>query len=320
MKIHDKLINVKKLGIAGHVRPDGDCVGSCMGMYNYIVDNYKDIETHIYMEQPGEKFDYIANIDKIEEEVKDSGFDLFIILDVSDKSRIGVATNAFNEATNTLCIDHHISNYGIANENVVIPSASSASEVVYDLLEDDKISKNTAEALYTGIIHDSGVFKYSSTSEHTMNIAGKLMNKGFNFQEIIDDGFYAKSYIQNQILGRALLESILFLNGKCIFSSLSRELMDFYGVTPKELGGIVEQLRLTRGVECAVFIYQTDEMEYKVSLRSNSIIDCNEVVSSFGGGGHVRAAGCTMRGTAHDVINNLSEKIEQQFLQVEENV
>lgn len=320
MKIHDKLINVKKLGIAGHVRPDGDCVGSCMGMYNYIVDNYKDIETHIYMEQPGEKFDYIANIDKIEEEVKDSGFDLFIILDVSDKSRIGVATNAFDEATNTLCIDHHISNYGIANENVVIPSASSASEVVYDLLEDDKISKNTAEALYTGIIHDSGVFKYSSTSEHTMNIAGKLMNKGFNFQEIIDDGFYAKSYIQNQILGRALLESILFLNGKCIFSSLSRELMDFYGVTPKELGGIAEQLRLTRGVECAVFIYETDEMEHKVSLRSNSFIDCNEVVSSFGGGGHVRAAGCTMRGTAHDVINNLSEKIEQQFLQVEENV
>ncbi len=320
MKIHDKLNNVKKLGIAGHVRPDGDCVGSCMGMYNYVIDNYKDIETHVFMEEPGDKFNYIANINKIETEIHDKDFDLFIIIDVSDKSRIGVATDAFNSAKNTLCIDHHISNVGIANENIVIPTASSASEVVYDMLDEDKISKNTAEALYTGIIHDSGVFKYSSTSEHTMNVAGKLITKGFNFQAIIDDGFYSKSYIQNQILGRALLESIMFFDGKCIVSSLSRELIDFYGVTPKELGGIVEQLRLTRGVECAMFLYETDEMEYKVSLRSNNFIDCNEVVSSFGGGGHIRAAGCTMRGTAHDVINNLSQKIEQQFLQVEQDV
>lgn len=320
MKIHDKLNNVKKLGIAGHVRPDGDCVGSCMGMYNYVIDNYKDIETHVFMEEPGDKFNYIANINKIETEIHDKDFDLFIIIDVSDKSRIGVATDAFNSAKNTLCIDHHISNVGIANENIVIPTASSASEVVYDMLDEDKISKNTAEALYTGIIHDSGVFKYSSTSEHTMNVAGKLITKGFNFQAIIDDGFYSKSYIQNQVLGRALLESIMFFDGKCIVSSLSRELIDFYGVTPKELGGIVEQLRLTRGVECAMFLYETEEMEYKVSLRSNNFIDCNEVVSSFGGGGHIRAAGCTMRGTAHDVINNLSQKIEQQFLQVEQDV
>lgn len=320
MKIHDKLNNVKKVGIAGHVRPDGDCVGSCMGLYNYMIDNYKDIETHIYMEDPGDKFNYIANIADIEEEVKDKDFDLFIILDVSEKARIGVALEAFDNAKDTLCIDHHVSNIGMAKENIIVPEASSASEVLYDLLEEDKITKNTAEALYTGIIHDSGVFKYSSTSEHTMNIAGKLITYGFNFQSIIDDGFYSKSYIQNQILGRALLESILFLNGRCIFSALSRQNMDFYGVTQKELGGIVEQLRLTKGVECAIFIYEIGELEYKVSIRSNNIIDCNLVVSHFGGGGHIRAAGCTMKGTAHDVINNLAEKIEEQFLQVEKDV
>lgn len=320
MKIHDKLITAKKVGIAGHIRPDGDCVGSCMGLYNYILDNYKDIDVHIYMENPGDKFNYIANIADIEEEVKDEDFDLFIILDVSEKARIGVALEAFDKAKDTVCIDHHVSNSGIASENVIIPEASSASEVLFDLLEEEKISKNTAEALYTGIIHDSGVFKYSSTSEHTMNIAGKLMTKGFNFQTIIDDSFYSKSYVQNQILGRALLESILFLDGKCIFSVLSRQNLEFYGVTPKELGGIVEQLRLTRGVECAIFIYEIEELEYKVSLRSNNFIDCNLVVSYFGGGGHIRAAGCTMKGTAHDVINNLSEKIEEQFLQVKNNV
>ena len=319
MKIHEKLVGIKKLGIAGHVRPDGDCVGSCMGLYNYVLDNYPDIETHIYMENPSEKFNYIANISHIEEEVKDRDFDLFVILDVSEKQRIGVAGEVFEETENTFCIDHHVSNIGIAKDNIIEPSASSASEVLYDLLDEEKISKNTAEAIYTGIIHDSGVFKYSSTSEHTMNVAGKLITKGFDFHTIIDEGFYSRTYIQNQILGRALLESIMFLDGKCIFSSLSRENLDFYGVTQKELGGIVEQLRLTRGVECAVFIYEVADMEYKVSVRSNNLIDCNEVVSHFGGGGHVRAAGCTMKGTPHDVINNLSEYIERQFLQVEQN-
>lgn len=314
MKIHEKLENVKKLGIAGHVRPDGDCVGSCMALYNYVIDNYKDIDTHVYMEKPTSEFNYISNIDKIEEEVKDTDFDLFITIDVSDIQRIGIAGETFGKCDNTLCIDHHISNHGIAKENVIIPNASSACEVLFGLLEEDKISKNTAECIYTGIIHDTGVFKYSSTSAHTMNIAGKMMEKGIDFQYIIDNSFYAKSYVQNQILGRALLESIVFLDGKCIFSAVTKEEMKFYDVTPRELGGIVEQLRLTEGVECAIFIYEIGELEYKVSLRSVEYIDCNEVVSHFGGGGHVRAAGCTMKGTIHDVVNNLAEYIEDQFL------
>ncbi|NLL93092.1 MAG: bifunctional oligoribonuclease/PAP phosphatase NrnA [Clostridiales bacterium] len=319
MNIQDKLFNVKKLGIAGHVRPDGDCVGSCMGLYNYICENFPQIETHVYMESTGDRFNYINNMDKVEEEVVDTDFDLFISVDVSDKERIGVAYDVFNATTNTLCIDHHISNDGFAKENIVVPLASSASEVVFDILDEEKISKDTAEALYTGIVHDSGVFKYSSTSRHTMEVAGKLIDKGFNFQSIIDDGFYSRSYIQNKILGRALLESIVFLDGKCIFSALSKENINFYGVTHQELGGIAEQLRLTRGVECAIFIYETNDFEYKVSLRSNNFIDCNEVAGYFGGGGHIRAAGCTMKGTTHDVINNLAEKIEIQFLRTEAN-
>lgn len=320
MKIHNKLENVKKLGIAGHVRPDGDCVGSCMGLYNYILENYKDIEAHVYMEKPGDGFDYIAHMEDVEENVKDSDFDLFIIIDVSDRDRIGVAAETFANTENTLCIDHHVSNDGIAKENVLRPGLSSAAEAVYELLDEDKISKNTAEALYTGIVHDTGVFKYPSTTSRTMEIAGKLMERGFNFQKIIDEGFYAKSYVQNQILGRALLESIVFLNGKCIFSAVTKQYMEFYGVNQNQLGGIVEQLRLTEGVECAIFMYEIGELQYKVSLRSNNIIDCNEVAGYFGGGGHVRAAGCIMNGTTHDVVNNLSEKIEEQFLRVNDNV
>ena len=91
--------------------------------------------------------------------------------------------------------------------------------------------------------------------------------------------------------------------------------MDYYGVTPKDLDGIVSQLRLTKGVEVAIFAYELTADVYKVSLRSKSYVDVNKVASYFGGGGHVRAAGCTMPGTIYDVLNNLSGRIEMQMEQ-----
>ncbi len=313
MNLIQKIEAVNSIAIAGHVRPDGDCVGSCMGLYNYIKDNYPDKSVSVYMEDTGDGFAYISRMDEVKHEEEKDIPELLILLDVSDVARIGVISDMFKNSNNTICIDHHISNTGIAMENVIEPKASSASEVLYKLLDEEKVSKAVAEALYTGIIHDSGVFKYASTSAETMNIAGKLMSKGIDFQSIIDDGFYAKSYLQNQILGRALLESVVFFDGKCIFSVVSKKDMEFYGVTSKDLSGIVEQLRLTEGVECAIFLYETENLTYKVSLRSKKYLDVNKIAGYFGGGGHVRAAGCTMEGTAHDVINNIAKRIDQEF-------
>ncbi len=170
-----------------------------------------------------------------------------------------------------------------------------------------------AECLYTGIVHDTGVFKYSCTSRKTMEIAGKLMEKGIDFGGIIDNSFYKKTYIQNQILGRALLESITFFEGRCIFSAIRRNEMEFYGVDSKDLDGIIDQLRLTEGVEVAIFIYQTGAQEFKVSMRSQKVVDVSRIAAYFGGGGHVRAAGCSMNGSIHDVINNLSDEIARQL-------
>lgn len=311
MGLIEKIEAANSIAIAGHVRPDGDCVGSCMGLYNYIKDNYKEKTVSVFLEDTGDSFSYISRMDEVKHEALNEAVDLVVLLDVSDVARIGVAFDLFKGCDNTLCIDHHISNPGLAKENIIEPYASSASEVLFKLLDEKKISKAVAEAIYTGIIHDSGVFKYSSTSADTMNIAGKLMNKGIDFSSLIDDGFYSKSYRQNHILGKALLESVLFLEGKCIFSVVSKADMEFYGVTSKDLGGIVEQLRLTDGVECAIFLYETEHLEYKVSLRSKKYLDVNKIAGYFGGGGHVRAAGCTMEGTVHDVINNIAERIEQ---------
>ena len=338
MNMRFELADAKTVGITGHVRPDGDCVGSVMGLYNYIKKNMPNIEVDAYLEQPGKEFDYIKNLDQIKNsidinninEIANSNeiniinnikqlsdaakqYDVFIVLDCSDTERIKPFAQLFINAKKTICIDHHASNNAFADINLVRPNASSSCEVLYGTLEEAEIDKDIAECIYTGIIHDTGVFKYSCTSEDTMAIAGKLMAKGIDYSDIIDNSFYKKTYIQNQVLGRALLESVLFYDGKCIFSAIYKKDMDFYGVDGKQLGGIIEQLRLTEGVEVAIFLYETGMNEYKVSMRSKKYINVSSISVHFGGGGHIRAAGVTMQGTVHDIINNIGAQLELQF-------
>ncbi len=146
-----------------------------------------------------------------------------------------------------------------------------------------------------------------------MRIAGELMKTGFDFNKIIEQSFYQKSYLQNQVMGRVLAESILMFEGKCIVSYLRRKDMEFYGVTGRELDGIVSQLRLTKGVEIAIFLYEQEPQLFKVSLRSNGKADVSQIASYFGGGGHIRAAGCDLQGSVYDVVNNITLHIEKQF-------
>ncbi len=313
MILSDILKDVKSVGITGHIRPDGDCTGSVLALYNYIVENMPETDVDLYLEQPGSEFYYLKNIDKIKNTPEDKKHDVFFVLDCSSLDRIEPFISCFNNASKTVCIDHHVSNTGFTDLSKIEPQASSACEVLYGTMDADKISRNVAECIYTGIIHDTGVFKYSCTSKKTMEIAGEMMEKGIDYSDIIDNTFYKKTYVQNQILGRALLESVLFYDGKCIFTTVTMDEMEFYGVTGRELGGIVEQLRLTDGVEVAIFLYQTGEEEYKVSLRSKKKIDVAAIATQFGGGGHVRAAGYTAKGSVYQIINSIGELIEKQY-------
>jgi len=313
-KISELLDNKKTVAISGHIRPDGDCIGSCMGMFHYIRENYPDIQVDVYLEEIPQVFYYIKDVDNIKHTCENNReYDLFISLDCAEKERLGNAAIYFDSAKSTVCIDHHISNSGYADVNYIYPKASSASELVYEVLEETKITKDIAVALYTGIIHDTGVFQYSCTSSRTMEIAGKLIAKGISFTEIVEGSFYKKTFIQNQILGRVLLESILLLDGKCVAGILNQQDMKFYNATSKDLNGIVSQLKFTEGVEVAIFLYELNNLEYKVSLRSNGKVDVNEVASYFNGGGHVLAAGCTFHGTYRDALMNIAGQVEKQL-------
>ena len=303
-----------KAAIGGHVRPDGDCAGSCMGLYGYIKDNSPDIEVDVYLEPLPEKFRFLKGTEDIKSEIPmDVVYDLFICLDCGDEERLGFCAPLFQTALHTCCIDHHVSNRSFADDNYIVPDASSTSELLYGLMDRDKVTKEIAESLYMGIVHDTGVFQYSCAKPATFRVAAELLEKGVDAAALIDLTYYEKSYAQNQVLGRALLESIVFMDGKCIAAFMKKEQMDFYGVGPKDLDGIVAQLRVTQGVEVAIFAYETAKDLYKVSLRSKREVDVSVIAGYFGGGGHVRAAGCTMPGSIYDVMNNLSRQIELQF-------
>lgn len=314
MKIDDLLENVRTVGISGHIRPDGDCIGSCTGMAAYIRKNYPDIRTDVFLENIPESYRIIADTDKINTtyETDISRYDLFMVIDCGSE-RTGRAEPFFHNALNTVNIDHHISNTGTARVNHIEPLASSASELVYDVLDHDRMDVNIAKALYMGIICDTGVFKYSNTSPDTMCKAAQLISFGFDFGELIDHVFYEKSYIQNQILGRALLESTLFMDGRCIVATITQQTKEFYMADDSDLDGIVSQLMLTKKVSCAMLLSEIGSLEYKVSLRSDGNVDVAKIAGLFGGGGHMRAAGCTLNGTCYDVINNLSKYVEQQL-------
>lgn len=308
------LTGVKTVAIAGHIRPDGDCIGSCLATYNYIRQCFPEIEVTLYLEPIPNIFKFLAGADEIVHSCEeDREYDLFIAQDCGDAARLGAAANCFHKAAKTVCVDHHISNNSFADENYIFPHASSTSELVFTLIGEENITKEIAECIYVGIVHDTGVFQYSCTSAKTMAVAGILMEKGIDYSKIVDKTFYEKTFEQNQILGKALINSERYLDNKVIASVITAEEMRQYHVLPKHLDGIVNQLRVTKGVEIALFLYENEDGGYKVSSRSNGRVDAAEIAVGFGGGGHARAAGFSMEGSPREIIERILMEIRKQL-------
>ena len=229
--------------------------------------------------------------------------DLLVSLDASDRERLGSRGVMLDTAKNSICIDHHITNTNFAGFNIVEDFRSSTCELLYTLLDYEKISVNTAVCLYTGIVHDSGVFKYQSTTRQTMEIAGALIDKGFDFTKIIDDTYFKKDFNAAKLLGLVLTNAKLEFNGKCCYGVLDYDTWTGYIDDKKKMDGIIDNLRNISGVEIALFMYESDKGEYKVSLRSINK-NVSSIATALGGGGHIRAAGATVYGRADELLKN----------------
>lgn len=303
----------KNVAIGGHVRPDGDCVGSCMALAEYIRKWYPECNVDVYLEEIAEEYKCIVGTDQIIHEIPETCYDLFICLDCGDEDRLGFSGKLFEDAKRSYCIDHHISNTAFADDSYIVPDASSTAELVYHAMEDKKITLEIATALYLGIVHDTGVFQYSCAKPSTFRVAAKLLEKGVDAPTLITDTYYEKTYIQNRMLGIALNKSRLHEGGKVISSVITTKEMEELQANPKDLDAIVSQLRITKGVEVAIFLYQTGENSYKISLRAKDYVDVSKVAVTFGGGGHIKASGASMDGTSEEIINKLLTELKEQL-------
>lgn len=314
------LEGAKTIAISGHIRPDGDCVGSCLGLCTFLLDQNPEVCVDVYLDPIPKEFNFLKHSDRIcQENTEGKIYDLCIALDCSDLDRLNRAADIFAAAKHTVCIDHHVTNEGFGEVCVVCPESSSASELLYQLLKmqqlfgEGEISKDCAQALYMGIVHDTGVFKHTNTTLEAMTAAGELIEYGLNTEKIINDTFFKKTYIQNQMLGKALLESMRILDGRMIFSAMYQKDFAFFGATSADLDGVIDQLRVTEGIHVAMLLYENEQGDFKVSLRSDELVDVSAIAKEFGGGGHVRAAGCTVTGSMRDIVMNVAQRVEMQL-------
>ena len=303
----------KTIGICGHIKPDGDCIGATLALSLYLKKRLPEADITVFSDEIAPCFDCVEGIRQFNYAFDKEQPEVFIIVDTVD-NRIGSGEKYFKNAKKTINIDHHISNAeGCAMVNYVVPTASSASELIYELMEKSYMDKEIAEAIYLGIAHDTGIFKYSNTAPKTLRIVADLIEYGFDYPTLLDVTYYEKTYLQNLVLARILLESKLHMDGKVISGFINMKAMAEMGVTGKDFDGVINQLRITQGVDCAIFMYQINAVTYKVSLRSKKIADVSKVAEHFGGGGHVRAAGFYYKGEPEEILAQILKLVEEDF-------
>ncbi len=312
----DLISKAETIAIIGHIRPDGDDIGSCLGTYNYIQDNYPDRKkVRVFLESKIAKFSFMHGYDDICSKINkdDREYDLVICQDASTVERLGDFYEILKTAKHSICIDHHKTNDGFCEFNDVRPDASSTSEVVYELLKEEKISRNTAECLYTGIVHDTGVFQYTCMSPRTMEIAGKLLAKGLDPEFIVSYTFYQKSYNQLRAWGYAFQNAQTECEGQIIYSIFTWKDMKKFGISSIELDGISSELRLVDTAEFSMLIYQDGPDTFKLSMRTKNKVDCSVIAQNHNGGGHAKASGCTIEGDPEDIAKMIIEEVKEQL-------
>ncbi|HSQ87906.1 bifunctional oligoribonuclease/PAP phosphatase NrnA [Romboutsia sp.] len=297
--------------VTSHISPDGDNIGSTLGIYYSL----KKLEKNVYYvldDNPPQNLKFLVkdiNILKSSEvNLKDYSI---IALDCGDKNRICLSDELIDNAKKIVCIDHHASNDSYGDFNYIDINASSTCELVYNLLvrfnetqNIDLIDEITATALYTGLVTDTGNFAYSSTHASSLEMAKELLLKGAKRDTIIQKVFQSNSYNYYKLLGEAL-NTLDIVDGKIASIMVTKEMLKRNAISFNDVDGITSYTRDIEGVEVGILLKEKKENEIKVSLRSKNYVDVSIIAQSFNGGGHVRAAGCTI----YDSVENAKKQI-----------
>ncbi len=296
-KILDLIKESKSILIITHINPDGDTLGcaSCLRSFIgdkadiliQINDNFNFPNTYNFLPYLKDSKNFSTLSDK---------YDLIIALDTASIDRIlNPAKNLFINCKNSIVIDHHKTNKGFAKFNHIKGGVSSCAQVLFDFFTklNIKITKEMAIGLYTGLLTDTGCFKYESTTPHTFETAKELTTTGINISNIADLCYTnnPKNLVlfQNELISKA---NFCF-NDRVAYILITKEYIDKYNAKDNFTEGIVEVLRSISSVEVA-FVLKESEIGTKVSIRTKEL-DATKITDKFHGGGHKRAAGCTIR-------------------------
>lgn len=295
-----------------HINADGDATGSCFALAMFLKRLGKSVDV-VFEEFP--RLSSIVYHDFIVYDGEKRDYDLSVAVDCGDMGRMGSRAELF--CGKTICIDHHKTNGNIGDINYVEPQSSSTGELIFELISHispELLDRATAEAIYMAISADTGCFKYSNVSERTHKIAARLYEIGGDFSEINRKLFDTVPIRKMRFQADAVNAIEFYCENRVAMYYLSYEEYKERELTLGDVEFISSMLKTVEGVSVGVFIHEREPGEYKVSLRSDDALDSSVVASSFGGGGHSRAAGFSAEGNALELVESIIASIKSNLV------
>ncbi|WIV10904.1 bifunctional oligoribonuclease/PAP phosphatase NrnA [Proteiniborus sp. MB09-C3] len=305
--------NNNNICIVSHVNPDGDSIGSVLALGLALKRNgYRNITMLIPDEIPNNLM-FLLGIDLIQKEISVEKIDLLIALDCGDMERIGINKALLESIDFIINIDHHVTNKGFGDINVVDPCSSSTGEMIYRFLElmKVKLDKDIATSLYVAISTDTGSFKYDNTTPVTHMIVSGLLNIGIDINLININLYQSRSIEKTNLLIASLNTLELLKHKKIALVVVTREMIRKCNATINDADIIIDFIRDIDGVEIACIIKEIDDKLIKVSFRSKNYADVSVIAKNFNGGGHVKASGCTLYSSIEEGKILILEEIEK---------
>ncbi|BDI32258.1 phosphoesterase RecJ-like protein [Capsulimonas corticalis] len=284
------------LVFACHVNPDGDALGSMIGLALALTPLQKKI-TLLSADGVPEMYKFLPGAELVQRGSDEAEFDLAIVLDSGDLSRVGASVLPVVErARKTIDIDHHVTANSFGDIRVLNSKAASTSEIVYALVlaMGLPIDKAIATCLFTGVITDTGSFRFQNVTPNTFHVAASLLEHGAPPAYISENVFENRSFAATKMLGATLSTLTSTANGRVIWAHASLEDFVALGATDEDTEGIVNYVRGVRDAEVGVFFREMPGGSVRISLRSRDTVNVAEIAAQFGGGGHKMAAGCSV--------------------------
>ncbi|MEX2356170.1 MAG: bifunctional oligoribonuclease/PAP phosphatase NrnA [Thermaerobacterales bacterium] len=298
-RVLQALTQYQRVAVFLHQNPDGDSVGSSLALGLALSHLGKQVSL-IYDRNFPKVYRYLAGSDRFVhwKQVSAESFDAALMPDLAGADRLGDAKPLADAIPIWINCDHHPTNPGFGDVRWVDPTRSCVGEMAYELVQGLQVplSLPMAEAIYTAILTDSGSFCFESTTALTHTYAGELLRAGVRPERIAQSVYESRSLASLRLLGKALTGIRVDAGGHLAWLSISQENLKEAGAHPGEMEGLVNYARGLEGVEMGVLFFEEDRGTIRVGLRSKQYADVGSLAERFGGGGHIRAAGCTLEG------------------------